>query len=243
MYAGLPEETNAFTVNKVCASGMKAIALAAQSIKAGDAEIVVAGGMENMSERPLRAARRPLGLPDEHALRARSWTSWSIDGLWEIFNGYHMGFTAEKHRQARTASPAQEQDELALTRATSAPAPPSPAAPSTDEIVPVVDPPEEGRPQGLRRRRAAHGHEPSRRWPNCPRPSRRTGTVTAGNASGINDGAAAVRRHDRRQGKGAGPQAPGQDQGLCHGRRRSGLHGPRPHPGDAQALQEARPHA
>jgi acetyl-CoA C-acetyltransferase len=89
IYAGMPEETNAYTVNKVCGSGMKAIALAAQAIAAGDAEIVVAGGMENMSN-------VPFGLND-----ARWVTAWPcpqpdhglmvFDGLTEIFNGYHMG--------------------------------------------------------------------------------------------------------------------------------------------------------
>ena len=94
IFAGLPEETNVFTVQKVCASGMKAIAMAAQAIKAGDADIIVAGGMENMSNVPYALAdarwgyrmNMPYGKVTDLLVH---------DGLWEIFNGYHMGNTAE----------------------------------------------------------------------------------------------------------------------------------------------------
>jgi len=94
IFAGLPEETNAYTVNKVCASGMKAIALAAQAIKAGDAEAIIAGGMENMSQAPYSLPKARWGfrmdMPFGNAL-----DTMVFDGLWEIFNNYHMGFTAE----------------------------------------------------------------------------------------------------------------------------------------------------
>ena len=109
IYAGLPEETNTITVNKVCASGMKAITLAAQAIKAGDAEIIVAGGMENMSN-------APFALPDARWGYRMSMPFGKItdlvvfDGLYEIFNGYHMGFTAE-NIAARYGITRQEQDE------------------------------------------------------------------------------------------------------------------------------------
>ena len=127
IYAGLPEETNAITVNKVCASGMKAIALAAQSIRAGDAEAVVAGGMENMSN-------APFALPDARWGYRMSSPHGKItdlvvyDGLYEIFNEYHMGFTAE-NIAARYGITRREQDELALLSHQQA-VPPLPTAPS-----------------------------------------------------------------------------------------------------------------
>ncbi len=94
IYAGLPEETNVFTVQKVCASGMKAIALAAQAIKAGDADIIVAGGMENMSNVPYALADARWGY--RMSMPYGRITDLMVhDGLWEIFNAYHMGFTAE----------------------------------------------------------------------------------------------------------------------------------------------------
>ena len=119
IYAGLPEETNAITVNKVCASGMKAIALAAQSIIAGDAEAVMAGGMENMSN-------APFALPDARWGYRMSMPFGKItdlvvfDGLYEIFNGYHMGFTAE-NIAARYGITRREQDELALDQPSAGP--------------------------------------------------------------------------------------------------------------------------
>jgi acetyl-CoA C-acetyltransferase len=92
IYAGIPKEVNAYTVNKICASGMKAVALAAQAIKCGDAGIIVAGGIENMSAVPYYATRMRWG--------ARMWNAELVDGmvhdgLWEIFYNYHMGMTAE----------------------------------------------------------------------------------------------------------------------------------------------------
>jgi acetyl-CoA C-acetyltransferase len=90
--AGVPKEVNAFTVNKICASGMKAVALAAQAIKAGDAEVIVAGGIENMSAVPYYVPKMRWG--------ARMWNAEMVDGmvydgLWEIFYNYHMGLTSE----------------------------------------------------------------------------------------------------------------------------------------------------
>ena len=143
IYAGLPEETNAITVNKVCASGMKAIALAAQSIRAGDAETVVAGGMENMSN-------APFALPDARWGYRMSMPFGKItdlvvfDGLYEIFNGYHMGFTAE-NIAARYGITRREQDELALISHQRARAAIASGA-VADEIVPVIIPQKKGAP-------------------------------------------------------------------------------------------------
>ena len=91
LYAGMPKEVPAFTINKVCASGMKGMALAAQAIAAGDADVIVAGGMENMSRIPMPCPRC-VGRAD---VQRRSGDLLVHDGLWELFYGYHMGMTAE----------------------------------------------------------------------------------------------------------------------------------------------------
>jgi acetyl-CoA C-acetyltransferase len=110
IYAGVPKEVNAFTVNKICASGMKAVALAAQAIKAGEAEVIVAGGIENMSAAPYYVPKMRWG--------ARMWNAEMIDGmvydgLWEIFYNYHMGMTSENIAEKYGIS-RKEQDEFAL---------------------------------------------------------------------------------------------------------------------------------
>jgi len=188
IYAGLPEETNAFTVNKVCASGMKAIALAAQAIKAGEAEIVVAGGMENMSNVPygLLEARwgyrmnMPFGQITDLMV---------YDGLFEIFYGYHMGNTAENIAE-KYGITRQEQDEISLLshqRARAAIA----EGRVADEIVPVVIPQKKGEPLvfNVDERPMDTSLE---KMAKLPPVFKKDGTVTAGNASGINDAAAAV---------------------------------------------------
>jgi acetyl-CoA C-acetyltransferase len=189
MYAGLPEETNAITVNKVCASGMKAIALAAQAIRAGDAETVVAGGMESMSN-------APFALPDARWGYRMSMPFGKItdlvvfDGLYEIFNGYHMGFTAE-NIAARYGITRREQDELALVshqRARAAIA----SGKLDDEIVPVIIPQKKGEPLVFKTDERPMDTSLEKMAKLPPAFKKEGGTVTAGNASGINDGAAAV---------------------------------------------------
>ncbi len=188
IYAGLPEETNAFTINKVCASGMKAIALAAQSIAGGDADIVVAGGMENMTE-------TPFALPDARWGYRMSMPFGQIvdlmvhDGLYEIFNRYHMGMTAE-NIAAQYGISRREQDEIALVshqRARAAIADGSAA----EEIVPVVIPKKKGDPAVFQvdERPMETSMEKLAKLATV---FKKDGTVTAGNASGVNDGAAAV---------------------------------------------------
>jgi acetyl-CoA C-acetyltransferase len=184
--AGLSKETPAFTVNKVCASGMKAVALAAQSIRTGDAEVVLAGGMENMSMIPyaLPAARWGARMNSAELVDLMV-----FDGLYEIFYGYHMGLTAENIAQ-RCSISREAQDQLgALShqRARKAIA----EGLFKDEIVPVPIPGKKGqvsffdtdeRPMDTTVEKMAQ-----------LRPAfRKDGTVTAGNASGINDAAAAV---------------------------------------------------
>ena len=189
IYAGLPEETNAITVNKVCASGMKAITLAAQSIKAGDAEAVVAGGMENMSD-------APFALPDARWGYRMSMPFGKItdlvvfDGLYEIFNGYHMGFTAE-NIAARFGITRRDQDELAFTSHQRARAAIASGA-VDDEIVPVMIPQKKGEPVAFRTDERPMDTSLEKLAKLAPAFKKEGGTVTAGNASGINDGAAAV---------------------------------------------------
>ena len=189
IYAGLPEETNTITINKVCASGMKAITLAAQIIKAGDADVIVAGGMENMSN-------APYGLPDARWGYRMNMPFGQIvdlmvhDGLFEIFNSYHMGFTAE-NIAAKYGITRQEQDEISLLSHQRARAAIASGA-VADEIVPVVIPQKKGDPVvfDIDERPMDTSLEKMAKLP--PAFKRDGGTVTAGNASGINDAAAAV---------------------------------------------------
>ncbi len=184
--AGVPKETPAFTVNKVCASGMKAITLATQSIRGGEADAVVAGGMENMSRIPyaLPAARWGARMNNTDLVDLMV-----HDGLWECFYGYHMGLTAENLAELYGIS-RQEQDELgALShqRARAAQADGRFAA----EIVPVTVPRRRGDPVVVdtdERPMDTTAEKMGKLRPAC----KKDGTVTAGNASGINDGAAAL---------------------------------------------------
>jgi acetyl-CoA C-acetyltransferase len=189
VYAGLPEETNAFTINKVCASGMKAITLASQIIAAGDADAIIAGGMENMSN-------APYGLTDARWGYRMNMPFGQIvdvmvhDGLYEIFNGYHMGLTAE-NIAVKYGITRREQDELALLshrRARAAIADGTYA----EEIVPVSIPQKKGDPVVFKvdERPMDTSLEKMAKLP--PAFKKEGGTVTAGNSSGINDAAAAV---------------------------------------------------
>lgn len=110
VYGGLPKESNAFTVNKVCASGMKAVALAAQAIKTGDAEVMVAGGMENMSAVPYYLPKARWGA---RMFNAEMVDGMVHDGLWETFYNYHMGVTSE-NIAVKYGITREEQDKLAL---------------------------------------------------------------------------------------------------------------------------------
>ena len=110
IYAGVPKEVNAFTVNKICASGMKAVALAAQAIKAGDAEVIVAGGMENMSAVPYYFPKARWGA---RMFNAEMVDGMVHDGLWEIFYNYHMGVTSE-NIAVKCGITRQQQDQFAL---------------------------------------------------------------------------------------------------------------------------------
>ncbi len=190
IYAGLPEETTAITVNKICASGMKAIALGAQAIKAGDADVVVAGGMEAMSQAPYALPKARWGYRMDMPF-GQITDIMVHDGLYEIFNKYHMGFTAE-NIAALYGITREEQDELGLIshqRALAAIA----RGEFKDEIVPVVMPQRRGDPKVFEvdeRPMDTTLEKMAKLKPVFATNGK--GTVTAGNASGINDAAAAV---------------------------------------------------
>lgn len=184
--AGISKETGAFTVNKVCASGMKAIALASQSISLGEADAVLAGGMENMSLIPYTLPAARWGARMNHVDLVDLMV---MDGLFEIFYGYHMGLTAENIAEKYGIS-REEQDELgALShqRARKAIA----DGLFKDEITPVVIPQRKGDPVVFdtdERPMDTSAEKMAKLRPAF----KKDGTVTAGNASGINDAAAAL---------------------------------------------------
>jgi len=189
MYAGIPKETPAFTVNKVCASGLKAIALGAQAIQLGEADVIVAGGMENMSQTPYALPKARWGYRMNIDTKGELIDLMVYDGLWEIFYGYHMGVTAENIAEKYNIS-RREQDEIGFLshqRARKA------IADGTfkEEIVPVTVPQRKGEP--LVFDTDERPRETSLElMAKLPPVFKKNGTVTAGNASGINDAAAAV---------------------------------------------------
>jgi len=184
--AGISKETGAFTVNKICASGMKAVALAAQSINCGETDIVLAGGMENMSLIPYAMPKARWGARMNDATMV---DLMIMDGLFEIFYGYHMGVTAENIAEKYDIT-REQQDELgALShkRAQDAIA----GGLFKDEIVPIVIPQRKGDP--LVFDTDERPMDTSVEKMAKLRPAfKKDGTVTAGNASGINDAAASM---------------------------------------------------
>jgi acetyl-CoA C-acetyltransferase len=184
--AGLPQEVPAMTINKVCASGLRAVSLATQCIRAGDADAIIAGGTENMSAAPYAIGKARWGarMNDDTLLDLMI-----HDGLWEIFNNYHMGVTAENVSQQFSIS-REEQDEMGLTsqeRAQRA----IKEGRFKDEIVPVMIPQRKGDPKVFDT--DEHPRATSKEALAELKPAfTKDGTVTAGNASGINDGAAAI---------------------------------------------------
>lgn len=186
IYAGMPKEVPAYTVNKVCASGMKAIALATQAIQLGDADVIVAGGMENMSQIPYALPKLREGA---RMFNAEAVDLMVHDGLWELFYGYHMGVTAENIAEKYDIS-REDQDKLGFEshqRALAAIA----EGKLKDEIIPVTIPQRRGDPLIFdtdERPMETTLEKMAKLKPFF----KKDGTVTAGNASGINDAGAAV---------------------------------------------------
>jgi len=187
IHTGIPQEIPSLTINKVCASGLRSVSLAAQVIKAGDADIVLAGGTECMTDAPfaLQGARwgYRMGNGDLVDLMIH-------DGLWEIFNGYHMGITAENVAEQWKLT-REEQDEFGLQSQLKAEKAIKDGA-FKDEIVPVEIPQRKGDPKIFDTDEHPRLGSTKESVAKLKPAFKKDGTVTAGNASGINDGAAAV---------------------------------------------------
>ncbi|MBM7584435.1 acetyl-CoA C-acetyltransferase [Bacillus pakistanensis] len=185
--AGLPENVPSMTINKVCGSGLKTVHLATQAILAGDADIVVAGGMENMSQAPylLKGARNGFKMGDQKVE-----DSMISDGLWCAFNDYHMGVTAENLCDRYSIS-REEQDQFAAWSQQKAVAAIE-AGRFEDEIVSVDIPQRKGEPVVFNVDEFPRKGSTADKLAGLRPAFKKDGSVTAGNASGINDGAAAV---------------------------------------------------
>ncbi|MFZ6861985.1 acetyl-CoA C-acetyltransferase [Undibacterium sp. Ji67W] len=184
--AGLPDTVPAMTINKVCGSGLKATHLAAQAIKVGDADVIIAGGQENMSASPhvLNNSRDGFRMGDTKLV-----DTMIVDGLWDVYNQYHMGITAENVAKKYSVT-REEQDLFALASQNKAEAAQK-AGKFKDEIIPVEIVSKKGTIVFDTDEFIKHGA--TLESLSALRPAfDKNGTVTAGNASGLNDGAAAV---------------------------------------------------
>jgi acetyl-CoA C-acetyltransferase len=185
--AGLPAAIPGMTINKVCGSGLKAVMLASQAVQCGDADIVIAGGQENMSAAPhvLLGSRDGFRMGD-----AKLIDSMIVDGLWDVYNQYHMGTTAENVAK-QYGIPRSQQDEFAVASQNKAEAAQK-AGKFKDEIVPVMIPQRKGDPFAFAADEFIKAGT-TLESVSALRPAfAKDGTVTAANASGINDGGAAV---------------------------------------------------
>jgi len=187
MSAGVPIEVSAFGVNKVCGSGLKSVILGAQAIMLGDADIILAGGIESMSTSPyaLRKARWGAKMGNDELVDLMIY-----DGLWDIFNNYHMGVTAE-NVAAKFGISRDEQDDFSAKSQNKAEAAIK-GGKFKDEIVPVLIPQPKGEPIQFEIDEFPRFGTTKEALAKLKPAFKKDGTVTAGNASGINDGAAAV---------------------------------------------------
>lgn len=187
MKAGVAKETPALTINAVCGSGLKAVMLAAQAVAWGDSEIVIAGGQENMSASPhvLNGSRDGQRMGDW-----KMTDTMIVDGLWDVYNQYHMGITAENVAKAHGIT-REMQDALALGSQQKAAAAQA-AGKFKDEIVGVTIPQRKGDPIVFAADEYINTKTSAEALAGLRPAFDKAGTVTAGNASGINDGAAAV---------------------------------------------------
>lgn len=184
--AGLSEEVPAMTINKVCGSGLKSVNLAAQAIIAGDSELLVVGGMENMSQAPYILEDQRWG---SKMGNGKTIDTMIKDGLWCAFNDYHMGITAENIVEKYNLS-REEQDEFAASSQQKAEKALNEDR-FQDEIVPVEIPQRKGDPEIFKKDEFPRSGVTAEGLANLRPAFKKDGSVTAGNASGINDGAAA----------------------------------------------------
>ncbi|WIF69616.1 acetyl-CoA C-acetyltransferase [Metapseudomonas otitidis] len=185
--AGLPHAVPAMTLNKVCGSGLKALHLAAQAIRCGDAEVVIAGGQENMSLAPYVMPGARTGLRMGHAKLVDTMIQ---DGLWDAFNDYHMGITAENlvekygiSREAQDAFAAASQQKACAAIE---------GGRFKDEITPILIPQKKGEPVAFATDEQPRAGTTTESLAKLKPAFKKDGSVTAGNASSLNDGAAAV---------------------------------------------------
>jgi acetyl-CoA C-acetyltransferase len=185
--SGLPQTVPGMTINKVCGSGLKAVMLAAQAVRDGDSEIVIAGGQENMSLAPhvLPGSRDGQRMGDWKLI-----DTMITDGLWDVYNQYHMGITAENVAKQYGIT-REAQDALALGSQLKAAAAQE-AGRFKDEIVPVLIPQKKGDPLVFAADEFINKKTSAEALAGLRPAFDKAGSVTAGNASGINDGAAAV---------------------------------------------------
>ncbi len=188
IFGGVPASCSAMTINKVCGSGLKAVALADQAIRAGDKECIIAGGFENMSQIPyaLMNARNGMRLGDGKV------TDLLVhDGLWDIYNNYHMGMTAEW--VAETYNVSREDQDAYAARSHQRALAAWETGKFDREVVPVEVPQRRGEAVIVNRDEGPREGTTSEKLAKLrPAFQREGGTVTAGNASSINDGAAAL---------------------------------------------------
>ncbi|HDA2706880.1 TPA: acetyl-CoA C-acetyltransferase [Staphylococcus aureus] len=185
MKGGLPETVPAFTVNKVCGSGLKSIQLAYQSIVTGENDIMLAGGMENMSQSPMLVNNSRFGFKMGHQSMVDSMV---YDGLTDVFNQYHMGITAENLVEQYGIS-REEQDTFAVNSQQKA-VRAQQNGEFDSEIVPVSIPQRKGEPIVVTKDEGVRENVSVEKLSRLRPAFKKDGTVTAGNASGINDGAA-----------------------------------------------------
>src|SRR5215218_953781 len=185
--SGIPNEVPAMTINVVCGSGLKAVMLAAQAVRCGDADIVMAGGQENMSASPhvLLGSRDGFRMGD-----AKLVDTMIVDGLWDVYNQYHMGTTAENVAKQYSVS-REQQDKFAVASQNKAEAAQK-AGRFDDEIVPVMLPQRKGDPIAFKTDEFIKAGATVESVAGLRPAFAKDGTVTAANASGLNDGAAAV---------------------------------------------------
>ena len=187
IHAGIPNDKTAMTINMVCGSGLRTVALAAQAIKSGDAQLIIAGGAESMSNAPFLLPKARYGYKMGNGTLVDSMVN---DGLWDVFNDYHMGVTAEnlatKYNLSREdqdlfASQSQNKAEKAIQDGK-----------FKDEIVPVVIPQKKKDPIVFEQDEFVRFGVTPESLAKLPAAFKTGGTVTAANSSGINDGAAVI---------------------------------------------------
>jgi acetyl-CoA C-acetyltransferase len=210
--AGIPKEIPSYCVNKVCGSGLKSVVLGAQSIMLGDAEVVLAGGMESMSMAP-------------YALKKNRWGAkmgndevvdlMIYDGLWDVFGNYHMGITAENVAEKYNVT-REEQDEFSAKSQNKAEAAIK-AGKFKEEIVPIAVPQPKGEPVLFDTDEFPRFGTTKETLAKLKPAFKKDGTVTAGNASGINDGAACIllMSEEKAKEKGLSPLATIKSYGFC----------------------------